>query len=645
MAYSGWSIHLAPMKDFFSPNGLLSQKLEDYEPRPSQEQMANIVTRALEGRHHAIVEAGTGTGKTLAYLAPALMHGQRLMVSTGTKALQDQIFYKDIPLLERILGREIRAAYLKGRNNYLCKSKLQTSQEDGLFSPLELDNFEEITRWAKTTETGDRAELDSISDDDELWSRLDARRDRCVGSRCEEFESCFLTLMRQKAMDSDIVVVNHHLFFADLAIRESEVAQILPDYTAVIFDEAHELEDIATGYFGFHVSNYRLQELLFDARTLAHQLEAQIEGPLLTLGRASDHFFGRFLLLKDGRHSLPELDNIDLLINELVEVRRCFKEQLDVSGEWENLRRRSGELSSELEVFKNGNPDNYVSWLDRRGRGVFLEACPIDVAPLLRESLFEKVPTCVLTSATLTVGGSTAYMQTRLGLEDVEGQTLNTEFDFQKQATLYIPSDLPDYRSPEYLEKASEEISEILAVSGGRAFVLFTSYQQMQACYRILASKLPYPTLLQGKTSRSRLLEDFRSRKNAVLFATSSFWQGIDVKGDALSCVIVDKLPFQVPSDPLVQARIRQIEADGGNAFSDYQVPAAILRLKQGFGRLIRSRTDRGILAILDSRLRTKGYGRLFLASLPDYSIVDNVEALKEFLAAEAVTKLEETIL
>ena len=633
------------MKDFFSPNGLLSKKLEDYEPRPSQERMAAIVTEALEGRHHAIVEAGTGTGKTLAYLAPALMHGQRLMVSTGTKALQDQIFYKDIPLLERILDREIRAAYLKGRNNYLCKLKLHTSQEDGFFTPLELDNYGEIKAWAGKTETGDRAELDGISDDDELWARLDARRDRCLGSRCEEFESCFLTLMRQKAMEADIVVVNHHLFFADLAIRGSEMAQILPDYTAVIFDEAHELEDIATGYFGFHVSNYRLQELLFDARSLAHQVEAQIEGPLNALSRTSDHFFGRFLLLRDGRHPLPELDDIDPLIDELSELRRCFKKQLDANGEWENLARRSGELSSELEVFKNGNPDNYVSWLDRRGRGVFLEACPIDVSPLLRDNLFEKVPTCVLTSATLTVGGSTAYMQSRIGLRDVQGETLSTEFDFQKQAALYIPADLPDYRSAEYLGKASEEIESILAISRGRAFVLFTSYQQMQACYKILAPLLPYPTLLQGRTSRSRLLEEFRNKENAVLFATSSFWQGIDVKGDALSCVIVDKLPFQVPSDPLVQARIHQIESDGGNAFSDYQVPAAILRLKQGFGRLIRSRTDRGILAILDSRLRTKGYGKLFLASLPDYSIVDRVEELEKFIADEEPAKVEETSL
>ena len=620
------------MKDFFSDDGLLSEKLEGYESRPSQIRMAEIVTDALKGGTHAIIEAGTGTGKTLAYLAPALMHGRRLLVSTGTKALQDQIFYKDIPLLERILDRPIRAAYLKGRNNYLCKLKLHTFQEEGLFTPLELDNFSEIAEWATRTETGDRAELSIISDDDELWSRLDARRDRCLGTKCEEFENCFLTLVRRKAMESDIVVVNHHLFFADLAVREAEMAQILPDYTAVIFDEAHELEDIATGYFGFHVSNYRIQELLFDTRSIAEETEVLIEGETSALGRASNHFFGRFLLLRDGRYPLPELDGIDDLIDELLDLKRACQQQLDLGGEWGNLVRRAGEIANELQIFKDGSPDNYVSWLDRRGRGVFLEACPIDVSPLLKEALFDKVPTCILTSATLTVGASTDYIQRRLGLDHARGETLSTEFDFQKQAALYVPVSLPDYRNPGYLPRAAEEIQKILEVSSGRAFVLFTSYQQLDACYNILKDELPYPTLKQGRTSRSRLLEQFRRKPNAVLFATSSFWQGIDVKGEALSCVIIDKLPFQVPSDPLVAARIREIEQEGGNPFSDYQVPAAILRLKQGFGRLIRSRTDRGILAILDSRLRTRGYGRLFLSSLPDYAVVEAVEDLKDFM-------------
>ena len=594
--------------------------------------MAEIVREALEGQSHAVVEAGTGTGKTLAYLVPAIFHGRRLLVSTGTKALQDQIFYKDIPLLGRLLDREIRAAYLKGRNNYLCRAKLRAFEEEGLFSPLEAGTFDEIRTWAESTETGDRAELDSLADDDDLWSRLDARRERCAGSRCDDYETCFLTLVRQKAMESDIVVVNHHLFFADLAIRESEMAQILPDYSAVIFDEAHELEDIATGYFGFHISNYRLHDLLFDARAWAEVSKTPVEHAIQPVQRASDSFFGRFLALPDGRHPLPELEGIEDLIREVLDFYRTLKETLQPDAEGENLARRAGEMASELQIFRDGDLENYVSWLDRRGRGVFLESCPVDVAPLLREALFERVPTCILTSATLTVGGSADYIRARLGLEDARTETLSTEFDFSKQAALYIPRNLPEYRSPQYVGQAAREIARLLEVSDGRAFVLFTSYQQMQRCYELLRDELPFPTLVQGSASRSRLLAEFRRLDKSVLFATSSFWQGIDVKGSGLSCVIIDKLPFQVPSDPLVQARIRLIERQGGHPFPDYQVPAAILRLKQGFGRLIRSRTDRGILAILDSRLTTRGYGRLFLASLPDYTIVHDTDRLREFI-------------
>ena len=621
------------MEDFFAPGGRLERKLEGYEARPSQARMAEIVGRALEEGTHAIIEAGTGTGKTLAYLAPALAHGRRLLVSTGTKALQDQIFYKDIPLLETILERPVRAAYLKGRNNYLCKWKLRQFREDGLFTPNAIDGFREIAEWAGETETGDRAELPPV--DDELWQDLDARREHCLGSRCEEFESCFLTVMRRKAMESDIVVVNHYLFFADLAIRESDAAQILPDYTAVIFDEAHELEDIATGYFGFHVSNHRLNELLYDARTLADESEASIDAGAAVLMRASDLFFGRLMPTPEGRHPLPELTGIDELIAALADARQTFEQLVAGSGEWGNMARRAGELESELRIFKDGSPDNYVSWLDRRGAGVFLEACPIDVAPVLESSLFERVATCVLTSATLTVGGSTDYIRGRLGLRSAESETLSTEFDFGKQAALYVPGHLPDYRNPAFTEMAADEIRKILDVSRGRAFVLFTSYQQMEACHEAVADDLPYPVLIQGRTRRGRLLERFRRKPNTVLFATSSFWQGIDVPGEALSCVIIDKLPFQVPSDPLVRARMRQIEESGGSAFADYQVPAAILRLKQGFGRLIRSRNDRGILAVLDSRLRTRPYGKLFMASLPDYAIVDGVEGLRDFLDGE----------
>jgi ATP-dependent DNA helicase DinG len=612
------------IQDFFGPGGVLDQRLEDYEFRPSQVRMAEAVQRALEDQNHVIIEAGTGTGKTLAYLLPALLHGRRILVSTGTKTLQDQIFYKDIPLLETVLERPIRAAYLKGRNNYLCRLKLETLHSEGLFNHRELRPFKAILDWAERTETGDRGELGAVGDDSDLWSRLDARRDRCLGTKCRDYDRCFLTLMRQRAMEADIVVVNHHLFFADLAIRKSDVAAILPDYSAVIFDEAHDLEDIATDYFGFHVSNFRLAEFVHDAK----KLEADVD----IVSRASDRFFGGFLMLRDGRQPIPRLEGIEALIGALQDARKSIKQMKDFSGEYESLARRAGEIESELEIFRRGNLENYVSWIERRDRGIFLEACPIDVSGMLEENLFTRVPTCVLTSATLTVAESFTYMRTRLGLREGRELSLATEFNVQKQALLYIPQAMPDYRQPGYVARAAEEIRQVLRASQGRAFVLFTSYRQMEALYEALSSDLPYPCMIQGKGGKSRLLEEFKATPNAVLFATSSFWQGVDVKGEALSAVIIDKLPFQVPSDPLVAARSAHIQNEGGNPFSQYQVPNAILRLKQGFGRLLRSTTDRGILAVLDNRLSTKPYGRLFMDSLPDYDVTNRIEDLEAFM-------------
>jgi ATP-dependent DNA helicase DinG len=603
----------------------LEQRLADYEFRPSQVRMAEAVHRALEEQNHVIIEAGTGTGKTLAYLLPALVHGRRVLVSTGTKTLQDQIFYKDIPLLETVVGRPVRAAYLKGRNNYLCRVKLEMLHAEGLFTTKQIRTFKTILDWAKETATGDRAELGTAGDDSELWSRLDARREQCAGTKCTAYEQCFLTLMRQKAMEADIVVVNHHLFFADLAIRKSDAAAILPDYSAVIFDEAHEMEDIATEYFGFHVSNYRLAEFVRDAR----KLEADVESVSL----ASDRFFNGFALMRDGRYPITRLDGIEALIGALQDAKRSIRKQKDFSGEYEALSRRAGEIASELDIFRSGDLDNYVSWIERRERGIFLEACPIDVSGMLKERLFSRVPTCVLTSATLTVADSFEYVRRRIGFDEGRELSLATEFNIQKQALLYVPKTMPDYRDPSYTERAAGEIRSILRASNGRAFVLFTSYRQMETLFYILSRDLPYPCMVQGKGGgKGRILEEFKTTPNAVLFATSSFWQGVDVKGEALSAVIVDKLPFQVPSDPLVAARTAHIQREGGNPFSQYQVPNAILRLKQGFGRLIRSTTDRGILAVLDNRLSTKSYGRLFMESLPDYEVTNRVEDLAKFM-------------
>jgi ATP-dependent DNA helicase DinG len=627
------------MIEFFGPGGILQQKLGDYEYRPSQIRMAEAVYEALDGQSHAIIEAGTGTGKTIAYLLPALLHGRRILVSTGTKTLQDQIFYKDIPLLESILERPIRAAYLKGRSNYLCRVKLQAAHAEGLFTSKELRTFRSILDWSLLTETGDRSELGAAGEDNELWGRLDARRERCIGTKCEDYDRCFLTLMRQKAMEADIVVVNHHLFFADLSIRKNENSVgILPDYTAVIFDEAHELEEIATEYFGFHISNFRISELVGDAKRLADKSSTEVED-LSDVQRASDYFFNNLALMPDGRRAMENfqgLEGMDALIGALRDASRALRKQKEASSEWETLERRAGEMVSELEVFRSGTLENYVSWVERRGRGVFLEACPVDVSGMLRETLFDRVPACVLTSATLTVGESFGYFRQRIGMEHGRELSLSTEFNVQSQTLLYVPTGMPDYRHPSYLNRAAQEICAVLNASHGRAFVLFTSYQQMMALYDIVSQQVPYPCLLQSRhAGKSRLLDEFKVTPNAVLFGTASFWQGVDVKGEALSAVIIDKLPFQVPSDPLVSARMARVEREGGSPFSDYQVPHAILRLKQGLGRLIRSKSDRGVLSILDNRLSTKGYGKVFLASLPDYAMTDRIEDLVEFMKEE----------
>lgn len=620
------------MNEFFGPGGLLEQRLSDYEFRPSQIRMADAVYTALENQNHLIVEAGTGTGKTIAYLLPALMHGRRIVVSTGTKTLQDQIYYKDIPLLETIVGRPIAAAYLKGRNNYLCRLKLETLHSEGLFTALELPNFQSILDWSQTTQTGDRSELGAAGEDNELWSKLDARRDRCTGSKCVDFDRCFLTLMRQKAMEADIVIVNHHLFFADLAIRSSDTPGILPDYSAVIFDEAHELEEIATEYFGFHVSNYRLLELFTDAKRISDKAEVPCYD-LDPIQRAADRFFNTFSMLGEGRHPIPPLEGIDALIGAIHEARSTLRKRTDFSGEWEALERRAAEISNDLEVFRGGLRENYVSWIERRGRGLFLEACPVDVSGMLKENLFDRIPSCILTSATLTVANSFSYFRDRVGMKEGDECTLSTEFNMSHQTMLYVPKRMPDYRHPTYLARAVEEIKNVLNASQGRAFVLFTSYQQMMAVYDQVSRDSRFPCLVQTRSGgKSRLLDEFRITPNAVLFGTSSFWQGVDVKGESLSAVIIDKLPFQVPSDPLVSARVARVEREGGSPFSDYQVPHAILRLKQGLGRLIRSKSDRGILSILDNRLTTKGYGKLFMASLPNYAVTGEIEDLVDFM-------------
>jgi ATP-dependent DNA helicase DinG len=619
--------------------------------------MAQAVEQALEEKRHLIVEAGTGTGKTLAYLVPVIRSGKRVIISTGTKNLQEQLFHKDIPFLEQALfpggNGKLSVCYMKGRNNYLCRKKLYDLTDQPVLSGLEeIEQYRAFAAWEQVSKTGDRAELASLPEASALWHKLDARSDTCLGQKCSSFDRCFITEMHRKAMESDIIIVNHHLFFADLAIKQSSDhapdAGILPEVGAVIFDEAHELEDVAGSYFGVSVSNGRVEELCRDVEASLqrnHLMSASLSGAVKSLRDRSMFFFallpqgnGRFAF-ENRREFLEENGEEFIALQQA--LGRLGSELENISSKPEEVFafcRRVQELQAQFGFLMESEDRNTVFWIERRMSGktnVFLQATPIDVAPILKSCMFEKLECAVLTSATLAVGGGFEYMRQRLGLDHARETVLPSHFDYESQALLYVPPDLPDPRTPQFAVKAADRIRRLLEITRGRAFVLFTSYAQMNDVYQRLLGELEYPMLLQGDAPKSALLEEFRLTPNAVLFATSSFWQGVDVQGEQLSCVIIDRLPFAVPSDPVVAARVKAIDADGGNAFFQYQVPAAVITLKQGFGRLIRSLHDRGLLALLDNRILKKQYGKVFIESLPSYRRTTEMKQVEEFFGVD----------
>jgi len=660
--------------EIFTDSGSLARSLSTFESRPAQRDMADAVAATLENGGVLLVEAGTGTGKTLAYLVPAILSGQRVLVSTGTKNLQEQIYFKDLAVLRDALDVPFTATYMKGRGNYLCRQRFESFSEGARTGTLQL--FGEsasqiflpiIEEWSKRTETGDRAEIADLPEDLPFWGEISASSENCTGTECPMYTDCFVTRMRSRAAESNLVVVNHHLLCADAAVRQSAYGEVIPECSYAIVDEAHQLEDVATQYFGVAVSTYRFDELARDGERVIAAGAAGDKAPDLreALDRAKDraHDFFRTVANIVPQRTQPSENRVRVTAKAL---EPCYEDAalvmtaLDVlqataalikppapdpdrpqdapTMDVLALARRAGELRDELRFILRANEPDYVYFLETRGRGLFLRAAPIDVSAILRDVLFDRMKATVLTSATLTVDGTFDFVRSRLGLER-SGSTqfvkLPHEFDYKRQAILYLPRRMPDPRSADFTAAAAREIISILEATRGRAFVLFTSYAALRAIQQIAEIELPYPVLVQGSAPRSALLAQFRTTPNAVLLATSSFWQGVDVMGDALSCVIIDKLPFASPGDPITAARIEAIADRGGQPFGEYQVPLAILALLQGLGRLIRHRDDRGVLAVLDPRLQTMGYGRRFLASMPPAAITRDIADIERFFAAK----------
>ncbi len=638
------------LEQIFSTQGPLAEAIGGYRARSQQVEMAHAVAEAIESCSVLIAEAGTGTGKTFAYLVPALLSGGKVIISTGTKTLQDQLFDRDIPMVRAALRVPVTVALLKGRSNYVCRYHLARNLTDGRFTSREdISHLQKVASYARTSKSGDRAGLADVPEDAGVWPLVTSTRDNCLGSDCEHHKECFVLEARKRALAADVVVVNHHLFFADLVLRDEGVSELLPACNTVIFDEAHQLPETATMFFGETVSSAQLSELARDTRVEA-AASAKDFAALPEAAQAVDRAARDLRITlgdEPGRRSGAAVEarrdfalRLDALAEKLKALEGLLEFQADRSDGLHNCWQRCLELGARLARWRDETGRDVVKWVEVFSHSVQLNATPLSTADVFRKQVISSARAWIFTSATLAVKRDFGHYQQQMGLQEARTAAWESPFDYSAQALLYVPARMPGPNTDGYVEAVVEAVLPVLAASRGRAFLLFTSLRAMRAAHRLLVERfakegLDFPLLLQGEGARSELLERFRRLGNAVLVASQSFWEGVDVRGDALSVVMIDRLPFAPPDDPVLAARIERIASEGGNAFMDYQVPQAVITLKQGAGRLIRDETDRGVLMICDTRLVDRPYGRRIWQSLPPMRRTRELADVVAFFSAD----------
>ena len=618
---------MSAVHEAFAPGGSLAATLPGFEPRREQAALAAAVEHALATGEHLVAEAGTGTGKSLAYLLPALESGRRVVVATATKALQEQLVAKDVPAAALALGREVDVAVLKGRQNYLCRKQLQSFGPMLLRDPRDEEAWEALQPWISETETGDRAEL-PFEPSEPLWAELAVGADRCAGRRCPLLSACYAEAARARAAEAELVIANHALYFADVAAGGG----VLPEHDAVVFDEAHRLEETAATWLGGRVSRAGLRRLSADIERACREASETFPARAVDRVEQAGERLLRAVSPSSGRRRLREIPIEIALV--LVDALAALADEIDGRAEGlDQLARRALTAAAQVEACLEPGELERVVWSEPDA----LAWAPVDVSGELRDKLWDEGPTAILVSATLTTGEDATFVRCRLGVDQARELVVGSPFDFTEQALLYVPKTMPDPRSDGFTDRVAEEVVALLALSRGRALVLTSSYRALGVLRERVAGRVPYDVLVQGDAPRERLLERFRADVGSVLLATSTFWQGVDIPGESLSLLVIDKLPFSAPGDPLHEARCERVEASGGDWFRDYALPTAMLQLRQGFGRLIRSHEDQGVVAILDPRLRTKPYGRAFLAALPRAPMVEERAAVAAFFGAHAL--------